>query len=214
MQTTIQLDPPERWIVTTAASQRERRRGEDREVRARGLPLLADVPMPVEHGRDADFVEHLSRVERVVEAHPDLARRLLPHAVREGHDVMVEHDELVAARPERVVLGERAEPVELRLADGSVLAVEAPLRARTGIEAHECGGVFGQDAIPRPARMEVETDRVRIRKRFFGWANFIFDTNSKEDMVSVRQKMTIANPMLLKLLSGLSGGRMSVEMKG
>jgi phosphonate transport system permease protein len=26
---------------------------------------------------------------------------------------------------------------------------------------------------------EVEPDRVRIRKRFFGWANFIFDTNSR-----------------------------------
>lgn len=26
---------------------------------------------------------------------------------------------------------------------------------------------------------EVESDRVRIRKRFFGWANFIFDTNSR-----------------------------------
>ena len=30
-----------------------------------------------------------------------------------------------------------------------------------------------------PGWMEVEPDRVRIRKRFLGWANFIFDTNSK-----------------------------------
>ena len=27
--------------------------------------------------------------------------------------------------------------------------------------------------------MEIEADRVRIRKRFLGWANFVFDTNSK-----------------------------------
>ena len=30
-----------------------------------------------------------------------------------------------------------------------------------------------------PGWMEVEPDRVRIRKRFLGWANFVFDTNSK-----------------------------------
>lgn len=30
-----------------------------------------------------------------------------------------------------------------------------------------------------PGWAEIEPDRVRIRKRFFGWANFIFDTNSK-----------------------------------
>jgi phosphonate transport system permease protein len=30
-----------------------------------------------------------------------------------------------------------------------------------------------------PGWLEVEPDRVKIRKRFFGWANFIFDTNSQ-----------------------------------
>lgn len=30
-----------------------------------------------------------------------------------------------------------------------------------------------------PGWAEVEPDRVRIRKRFFGWANFVFDTNSR-----------------------------------
>ncbi|MBL0372925.1 phosphonate ABC transporter, permease protein PhnE [Rhizobium sp. KVB221] len=30
-----------------------------------------------------------------------------------------------------------------------------------------------------PGWMEVEPDRVKIRKRFLGWANFIFDTNSR-----------------------------------
>jgi phosphonate transport system permease protein len=30
-----------------------------------------------------------------------------------------------------------------------------------------------------PGWLEVEQDRVKIRRRFFGWANFIFDTNSQ-----------------------------------
>jgi phosphonate transport system permease protein len=30
-----------------------------------------------------------------------------------------------------------------------------------------------------PGWLEVEPDRVKVRKRFFGWANFIFDTNSQ-----------------------------------
>lgn len=45
---------------------------------------------------------------------------------------------------------------------------------------------------------------------------FIFDVNSKEDMVSVRQKMKLANPLtsLLRLMAALSGSSDEIELAG
>ena len=159
----VELDAPERRVVTAPAAERERGRRQDREVRPGRLALLAHVPMTVKDGGDADLVEELRGAARVVEAHADLARRTTPDAVRQRHDVVVQHHEPMARGLELGPLADLAEPRELRRADGPVVAKEAALRTRTRVEPDEHGVRLGHEAAPGARLVELEPEARRER---------------------------------------------------
>ncbi|SMD10284.1 phosphonate ABC transporter, permease protein PhnE [Rhizobium sp. RU36D] len=78
--------------------------------------------------------------------------------------------------PDRVTLVRDGETVVLDLdVKADTVTSEAPLpvwaeQRRPGAKVVASFGVSGW--------LEVEADKVKIRKRFFGWENFLFDTNS------------------------------------
>lgn len=78
--------------------------------------------------------------------------------------------------PDRVTLVRDGETVVLNLdLRADTVSSEAPLpvwaeQRRPGAKVVASFGVSGW--------VEVEADKVKIRKRFFGWENFLFDTNS------------------------------------
>lgn len=59
---------------------------------------------------------------------------------------------------------------------GEEIRIDRPLPAWAS-QPHAGGKIIL--SLGMPGWAEIETDRVRIRKRFLGWANFIFDTNSR-----------------------------------
>ena len=76
---------------------------------------------------------------------------------------------------ERAVITHNGETLTIPLR-GAEIRAEGPLPSWAS-QPHAGGKIiisFGM-----PGWMEVESDRVKIRKRFLGWANFVFDTNSK-----------------------------------
>ena len=81
----------------------------------------------------------------------------------------------VLVEPERVTLTRGEEVLIIRIVkDKSVRARgELPLWATQKYEDGKIVANMGVDG-----RVEVENDEVKIRRRFFGWENFIFDTNS------------------------------------
>ena len=83
----------------------------------------------------------------------------LVSGLRERHDVVMEHHELVTTRDERRILAEGPQPLELHRPDRAVVPEEAPLRPRARVEPDERDALVGQDALPRAARLELEADR-------------------------------------------------------
>jgi phosphonate transport system permease protein len=77
--------------------------------------------------------------------------------------------------PERATIRHNGETLVIPLG-GSEIKLDQPLPSWAS-QPHAGGKVILGLGLPGWA--EVETDRVRIRKRFFGWANFVFDTNSR-----------------------------------
>lgn len=62
------------------------------------------------------------------------------------------------------------------------LMQEGPVRANSPLPAWATQPNAGKKIILSfgfPGWAEIDTDRVKVRRRFFGWANFIFDTNSQ-----------------------------------
>ncbi|CAN7336929.1 phosphonate ABC transporter, permease protein PhnE [Rhizobium sp. LjRoot254] len=77
--------------------------------------------------------------------------------------------------PERAIVTHNGEVLTIPLG-GTEIKLDAALPSWAS-QPHAGGKIIISFGLP--GWMEVEPDRVRIRKRFFGWANFIFDTNSK-----------------------------------
>jgi phosphonate transport system permease protein len=77
--------------------------------------------------------------------------------------------------PERAEIRHHGEMLVIPLG-GTEIELDRPLPSWAS-QPHAGGKVIL--SLGMPGWAEVETDRVRIRKRFLGWANFIFDTNSR-----------------------------------
>ncbi|MBW8319059.1 MAG: phosphonate ABC transporter, permease protein PhnE, partial [Rhizobium sp.] len=85
-------------------------------------------------------------------------------------------DRMVEIMPDRVILSRDGETVMLDL-DGARDTVDAASALPDWAEQRQPGAKvvasFGLSGW-----VEVQADKVKIRKRFFGWENFFFDTNS------------------------------------
>ena len=112
----------------------------------------------------ADLVEDLRGAPRVVEAHADLARRAPTHAVRERHDVMVEHHEAMLRCLELRLRRHLAQPRQLRGPDRPVVAEEPALRAGARVEPDEHRIRLGHVADPAARLVELEPDARRERR--------------------------------------------------
>jgi phosphonate transport system permease protein len=77
--------------------------------------------------------------------------------------------------PERAEIRHAGETLTVPLG-GSEIRLDRPLPGWAR-QPHAGGKIIL--GLGMPGWAEVETDRVRIRKRFPGWANFVFDTNSR-----------------------------------
>src|SRR5690606_7633334 len=91
-------------------------------------------------------------------AHSNLARSAATHAVRERNHVVVQEHQAMPRLTKRLVLRELAQERELPGADRSVVAEEATLRARAGVEADEDRVGFRHPLPPGPALVHVEAD--------------------------------------------------------
>lgn len=90
--------------------------------------------------------------------------------------VTLGHSALVDVRPDRVLLTRSGTTVTLlldRAQDSVTIEGAAPAWVEQRSEGGRVIAYFGW-----AGWVDITSDRVRIRNRFLGWANFIFDTNS------------------------------------
>lgn len=81
----------------------------------------------------------------------------------------------IEVTPERAEIRHGGETLVVPLG-GTEIRLDRPLPSWAS-QPHEGGKIILSLGLSGWA--EVESDRIRIRKRFLGWANFIFDTNSR-----------------------------------
>jgi len=104
------------------------------------------------------------------EAPTTVTEQVVTHAVVEFSSTTT-----IDVTPERAEIRHDGETLTIPLG-GTEIRLDQPLPSWAS-QPHEGRKIILSLGLPGWA--EIETDRVRIRKRFFGWANFIFDTNSQ-----------------------------------
>lgn len=116
------------------------------------------------------------------EAPETVTERVVSHAF-----VAFSSSTSIDVMPERATVRHIGESLVVPLG-GTEIKLDQPLPSWAS-QPHAGGKIILSLGLPGWA--EVEPDRVRIRKRFLGWANFIFDTNSQFFGRSIGEVLTL-----------------------
>ncbi|MGV2122084.1 phosphonate ABC transporter, permease protein PhnE [Agrobacterium vitis] len=137
---------------------------------------VADAPAPAAPAPKASSFNFMAAAPQQAPVAAQAAPVTRQEEVIREADVNLGSSASLLVSPESVVLNRGAERVTLML-DRKAGTVIADGTLPAWVEQRERGGrVMAYFGLQGWA--DISADRVRVRNRFFGWANFLFDTNS------------------------------------